>query len=479
MQFPDNFEVFMGVAYKLFAFAMALTAVSGCATASRSRSDALKQIVELRKQGVQSQFVEEYMNLETVYAVGEALLKEQDTEGAEKYFEFALMKGKLLGIKHTGRPVALAGPDLRREVPKSSAIEPKGEQSKDPALSAVAKPETQSPPQLSKAGQSRTPQGVVAPARESIAVSPVKLAEPVPAERMTVAAPTASAATATATAKASTSQLCKYMVGGETRYTVKRRDTLRLIGAKYRVSQKYLAKLNGIDAKMVLHPGQVLKIIDRHIIPKKLTDGLVINIADCTLYYFRRGELLTTIPITVGKPKAKDSVDWQTPVGDFRVVAKIKDPTWHIPTSIQKEMEEKGEEVETEIPPGPENPLGRYAIRTSIPGILIHSTTAPSSIYGFSSHGCIRVHPDQIAELFKEVRVNTKGEIIYRPVKVAVTDGGTVFLEVHSDVYDKVSSLEKEARETIRKQRLGARIDWKKVERVVREKSGFAEEVSL
>jgi L,D-transpeptidase ErfK/SrfK len=142
-------------------------------------------------------------------------------------------------------------------------------------------------------------------------------------------------------------------------------------------------------------------------------------------------------------------------------------------------MEDRGKEVITSIPPGADNPLGKFAIKTSLPGILIHSTTKPWSIYSFASHGCIRVYPEQMEEFFKEVRVNTPGEIIYKPVKLAVTKEGRVFLEVHRDVYGRSSGLATEARRLIEKQKLSEQVDWKKVESIVRLKSGIAEEISL
>jgi L,D-transpeptidase ErfK/SrfK len=142
-------------------------------------------------------------------------------------------------------------------------------------------------------------------------------------------------------------------------------------------------------------------------------------------------------------------------------------------------MEEQGKEVITSIPPGPTNPLGKYAIKTSIPGILIHSTTKPWSIYSFASHGCIRVYPEQMEGFFREVLVNTPGEIIYKPVKLAITEQGRVFLEVHRDVYGKSSGLALEARRLIEKQKLSDQVDWKKVESIVKLKSGIAEDISL
>ncbi len=118
-------------------------------------------------------------------------------------------------------------------------------------------------------------------------------------------------------------------------------------------------------------------------------------------------------------------------------------------------------------------------MRTSIPGILIHSTTKPSSIYSFSSHGCIRLSPSRMEEFFPQIKVNTKGEIIYKPVKLAVTEDGRVFLEVHHDVYNKSASLVAEARQMIEKLKLSRLVDWAKFNSVVKQRSGVAEDISM
>lgn len=210
-----------------------------------------------------------------------------------------------------------------------------------------------------------------------------------------------------------------------------------------------------------------------------MKNGIVVNIPDRTLYYFRQGKLAISLPVALGVAVKTEKYDWKTPTGKFKITAKMKDPTWHVPPSIQSEMEDHGKEVITSVPPGTTNPLGKYAIKTSIPGILIHSTTKPWSIYSFASHGCIRVYPEQMEEFFKEIRVNTPGEIIYKPVKLAVTEEGRVFLEVHRDVYSKSNNLASEARSLIEKQNLSGQVDWQKVESIVRLKAGIAEDISL
>lgn len=270
-----------------------------------------------------------------------------------------------------------------------------------------------------------------------------------------------------------------HFVGRTSLYTVRKRDTLRLISSKLGVSQQHLIRMNRLASATAFKPGQKLKYNNRKIIPRRMSHGIVINIPDRTLYYFKEGKLATSLPVALGQPQKGASYDWMTPTGKFRVVAKQTDPTWYVPRSIRSEMAAKGRDQATIVPPGPRNPLGKYAIKTSLPGILIHSTTMPGSIYRFASHGCVRVYPEQMKDFFNEVRVNTPGEIIYQPVKLAVTEEGRVFLEVHHDAYGRGVELQELARQLIEKRNIVDLVDWNKVESVVRRKEGLAEDVSL
>jgi len=269
------------------------------------------------------------------------------------------------------------------------------------------------------------------------------------------------------------------IVGGEGRYTVRKGDSLRLIASKLGVRLRDLARMNHLKTDAFLVAGQSLKYNNRRIVPKSIQNGIVVNIPDRNLYLFHNGRVSARYPVALGISKKKESTVWRTPVGKFKIVDKKENPTWKIPLSIQKEMEENGEEVLEFIPPGPKNPLGKYAMRTDLSGILIHSTTRPTSINSYSSHGCIRVMPEHMEQLFKSVTVPTQGEIIYQPVKVEVTDDGRVFLEVNRDSYERIEDLAGEVRKTINRHRAESRVSWQRVNSVTKEKSGIAEDVTL
>ncbi len=269
------------------------------------------------------------------------------------------------------------------------------------------------------------------------------------------------------------------LIGGDTVYIVQSGDTLERIGARFGVNWRSIATENNLDFRNYLQIGQELKINTRKIVPKFIDNGIIINIPDRTLYYFRNSTLEKTFPVGLGRPPAKGKRNWTTPHGPFSIVRKDKNPSWYVPLSIQQEMAEEGKPVQTIVPPGPDNPLGRFSLRTSIPAILIHETIWPGTVYQFRSHGCIRVLPEHMEDFFHEVELNTQGELIYNVAKIAVSDDGRIFLEIHNDIYGKISNLSRETESMIKNLGLSEQVNWQKVELMLRNKSGTAEDISL
>ena len=170
-------------------------------------------------------------------------------------------------------------------------------------------------------------------------------------------------------------------------YTVQAGDTLTKISARFGISSAVLARENGLKPNAALTPEQTLQIDNRHIVPDAQGLDLLINLPQRMLYFYQDGLLNLTYPVALGKPT------WPTPTGEFTVKNKIANKTWIVPISIQEEMRREGKAVKTHVPPGPNNPLGKYWLGLSLSGIGIHGTTAPTSIYLFQSPGCIRLHP--------------------------------------------------------------------------------------
>lgn len=261
------------------------------------------------------------------------------------------------------------------------------------------------------------------------------------------------------------------VVGAETTYTVKRGDFLIAIGARLGVDPKLLAAQNGIDFDSVIHPGQTLRIDNRHLVPAAIDDGIVINLPQRMLFHFGEREVIASYPVGLGRPS------WPTPVGTFEIISRVKNKPWLVPKSIQEELRAEGKVVVEEVPPGPDNPLGSHWIGMSMPGYGIHSTIAPASIYHFQSHGCIRVHPDAVGELFDAVRVGTPGRLIYQPVLLAWLEDGRILLEVHPDAYSKSGDPFDAAHTMARAYGLVPGIDWARANAVITAQEGIAREV--
>ena len=183
------------------------------------------------------------------------------------------------------------------------------------------------------------------------------------------------------------------------------------------------------------------------------------------LFVFVDNRLVGAYPVAVGRP------DWRTPLGEFVVSKKETNPTWDVPTSIQEEMSARGGRVPTNVPPGPDNPLGDRWIGVSNLALGIHGTIQPSSIYRFATHGCIRLHPDDARSLFEVVWVGMPMQIVYQPVLVARIDQEHVMVEVHADVYRRDSAPDMEIARQLRELTVDVP-DVKVVDDVVRRKRG-------
>ncbi len=263
------------------------------------------------------------------------------------------------------------------------------------------------------------------------------------------------------------------LTGGTIEHVVQPGEQLGLISARYGVSWRLLAQANQIRDTDRLRPGQVVVVEARHIVPREFPDGIVINVPQRMLFHFTGGALRAAYPVGLGRPS------WPTPRGSFKVVDLQKDKAWCVPPSIQEEMRREGKPVLTKVPPGPQNPLGRHWIGLSLPGIGIHGTIAPSSVYSFRSHGCIRLHPDDVAELFARVRIGTPGEIIYYPLLLAQLPDGRVFAEVHPDIYRRGVSPEQAFAQLISERGLTQAVDPGKLAAAIGARDGIARDVTM
>jgi L,D-transpeptidase ErfK/SrfK len=262
------------------------------------------------------------------------------------------------------------------------------------------------------------------------------------------------------------------IAGGERVYTVAPGDTVWAITGRFTMSLGLLRSWNALADPDMLHPGMRLRVSDRHVVPRRAPDGIVIDVAVRTLYWFRRGKLRARFPIGVGR------ADWATPPGHYRIAGRREDPVWHVPPSIQKEMHTHGEEVVRVVPPGPDNPLGKYWIQLSAPGYGLHGTNAPASVGKYASHGCMRLLPAHVERLYRKVPDGTPVDIVYEPVKVARDGSGAIYLEVHPDVLGGTRSELPAVLGLLRAVDLAGAVDPTRVEDAVAHAWGTPEDVS-
>lgn len=197
----------------------------------------------------------------------------------------------------------------------------------------------------------------------------------------------------------------------------------------------------------------------RYVLPHALREGLVLNIAAKRLFYYPEvadGELpvVETYPIGIGR------AGWATPTGDTTVVAKARDPIWYVPASVRREHLEDGDPLPRQVPPGPDNPLGRHVLGLGLPGYLIHGTNKPAGVGMRVSHGCVRLFPEDIESLYARVAIGTRVRIVNQPYLYGWKDGD-LLLEAHrpfeEDQRDWQATLVPQARAALVEQQ-GARV---------------------
>ncbi len=214
-------------------------------------------------------------------------------------------------------------------------------------------------------------------------------------------------------------------------------DTLPDISRAYSVGFDEMTLANPkLDTWLPGDGAQVILPL-QFVLPMSSREGVVINIPEMRVYHFPKGGGLVTYPVSIGR------MDWNTPLGKTKVVKKDKDPAWYPPASIKAEhLRDYGEVLPDVVPPGPDNPLGGYALRLGIPGYLMHGTDARKA-FGIgirATHGCMRFYPEDIASFFNQVEVNTPVELVNQPVKLG-WQADTLYLEVHPPLEEDALSL--------------------------------------
>lgn len=212
-------------------------------------------------------------------------------------------------------------------------------------------------------------------------------------------------------------------VVGEIRYVEARHEqTLLDIGREHGLGYEEIRLANPDVDTWIPGEGTRVRVPTRFILPDAPREGVVINLAELRLYHYTE-DRVETFPVSIGR------MDWNTPLGEHKVRTKLEDPAWYPPPSIRQEAAERGETMPLEVPPGPDNPLGRHAILLDISGYLLHGTNRPWGIGMRATHGCIRLAPDDIAHLYEELEPGTPVRIIDQPFKAGWSAEGELYVQ--------------------------------------------------
>jgi len=125
--------------------------------------------------------------------------------------------------------------------------------------------------------------------------------------------------------------------------------------------------------------------------PTRPARRILVSLADRKLVVLESGRVVKVFPTAVGTESTP------SPVGSYRIVQRVTDPTWYSKGKI--------------VPPGKANPLGTRWLGLSAKGYGIHGTNVPGSIGHNASHGCIRMRNRDVEELFGMVAVGDPVEL--------------------------------------------------------------------
>lgn len=219
---------------------------------------------------------------------------------------------------------------------------------------------------------------------------------------------------------------------GRIQYTkVQEGDTLPTIARRFDVGYYELIEANPEINPKHLIPGTTMTIPTQYILPPVERKGLVINLAEMRMYYFPEGkDEVVTYPIAIGRD------GWNTPVTRTHVGELRKDPVWYVPETIRQARAKDGVELPKKMEPGPDNPLGKYAMRLATSSYQIHGTNDTTVIGRRDTSGCIRMFPEDIKALFNVAFVGLPINIIDMPFK-AGWQNNVLYLETHVPVHDK------------------------------------------
>ena len=269
------------------------------------------------------------------------------------------------------------------------------------------------------------------------------------------------------------------MVGQVRKYQTKYEDTMLELARANKLGYVDIMAANpGVDA-LIPGAGTPVVLPTQFLLPPGPREGIVVNLGEMRLYYFAKpGQPPETFPIGVGREA------FSTPLGQTTVVRKVAGPTWR-PTASTREDKPYLPAV---VPPGPDNPLGAYALYLGWPTYLMHGTNQPYGVGRRVSRGCIRMYPEDIEYLYSRVPVGTKVTVIDEPIKFGWV-GNQLYMEANpskaqADEIEEDGRFRYELPGNFTKMVLAAagdsanRLDWDAIRQAAKDRKGYPVQIT-
>ena len=258
-------------------------------------------------------------------------------------------------------------------------------------------------------------------------------------------------------------------------YALNEEDTFIDVARAYKLGYVELRAANPELDPWSPDPGSVMVIPTFKLLPRARQEGIVVNLGEMRMYYFRGAGLPPlSFPLGIGREGL------ETPLGDTSIVRKAAGPSWHPTDRMKKEKPW----LPATVAPGASNPLGTHAMYLGWPTFLIHGSNKPWGIGRRVSSGCMRMYPEDIINMFNMTPVGTRVTVVNQPVKVAWS-GDNLYLEanpsmtqsgeIEIDGTHTIKPMGDGLRETIVQTagEFAGRVDWSTVNKVIRERRGY------
>lgn len=151
------------------------------------------------------------------------------------------------------------------------------------------------------------------------------------------------------------------------------------------------AALSGSDRTVALP----IKVTKPKVIESSFKTAIIVSIDQCKIYLYKGAKLVKKYNCAPGRPA------YPTPTGDFKVDSKQANSSWFNPHAAWSAS------MPDVIGPGPSNPMGVRKIGIDYPGVFMHGVPSGEfdSIGTHASHGCMRMLPSDVLDLYGRVNL--------------------------------------------------------------------------